>query len=102
MIHFMGSNKYIIRKIKSWPVFKQDPALVDKKEVTSSFLNFGHNINRMGRQFAKSFLALLGKALKQRASGFVFLHWFLCLSSRLSSYCYSALETFVLLGKQIL
>ena len=26
MIHFMGSNKYIITtKIKCWPVFKQDP-----------------------------------------------------------------------------
>ena len=23
--HFMGSNIYIIRKIKCWPVFKQDP-----------------------------------------------------------------------------
>ena len=25
IIHFMGSNKYIITKIKCWPVFKQDP-----------------------------------------------------------------------------
>ena len=25
IIHFMGSNKYIIAKIKCWPVFKQDP-----------------------------------------------------------------------------
>ena len=25
MIHFMGSNKYTITKIKCWPVFKQDP-----------------------------------------------------------------------------
>ena len=25
IIHFMGSNKYIIRTIKCWPVFKQDP-----------------------------------------------------------------------------
>ena len=24
-IHFMGSNKYLITKIKCWPVFKQDP-----------------------------------------------------------------------------
>ena len=30
IIHFMGSNKYIITKIKCWPVFKQDP--------TSTFL----------------------------------------------------------------
>ena len=26
IIHFMGSNKYIITKIKCWPAFKQDPA----------------------------------------------------------------------------
>ena len=25
IIQFMGSNKYIIAKIKCWPVFKQDP-----------------------------------------------------------------------------
>ena len=25
IIHFMGSNRYIITKIKCWPVFKQDP-----------------------------------------------------------------------------
>ena len=25
IIHFMGSNKYIITKLKCWPVFKQDP-----------------------------------------------------------------------------
>ena len=25
IIHFMGSNKYTITKIKCWPVFKQDP-----------------------------------------------------------------------------
>ena len=25
VIQFMGSNKYIITKIKCWPVFKQDP-----------------------------------------------------------------------------
>ena len=25
IIQFMGSNKYIITKIKCWPVFKQDP-----------------------------------------------------------------------------
>ena len=25
MIHFIGSNKYIITKLKCWPVFKQDP-----------------------------------------------------------------------------
>ena len=24
IIHFMGSNKYIITKIKCWPVFKQE------------------------------------------------------------------------------
>ena len=24
-VHFIGSNKYIITKIKCWPVFKQDP-----------------------------------------------------------------------------
>ena len=27
IIQFIGSNKYIISKIKCWPVFKQDPAL---------------------------------------------------------------------------
>ena len=27
IIHFMGSNKHIITKIKCWPVFKQDPEL---------------------------------------------------------------------------
>ena len=26
IIHFMGSNKYIITKIECWPVFKQDPS----------------------------------------------------------------------------
>ena len=35
MIQFMGSNKYIIRKIKCWPVFKQDPRLAVKTHVTS-------------------------------------------------------------------
>ena len=25
IIQFMGSNKYMITKIKCWPVFKQDP-----------------------------------------------------------------------------
>ena len=25
IIQFMGNNKYIITKIKCWPVFKQDP-----------------------------------------------------------------------------
>ena len=28
IIHFMGSNKYIITKIECWPVFKQDPLFV--------------------------------------------------------------------------
>ena len=28
IIHFTGSNKYIITEIKCWPVFKQDPKLV--------------------------------------------------------------------------
>ena len=28
IIQFMGSNKYIITKIKCWPVFKQDPLAV--------------------------------------------------------------------------
>ena len=35
IIHFMGSNKYIITKIKCWPAFKQDPnnALKEKMGV---------------------------------------------------------------------
>ena len=28
IIHFMGSNKYIITKKKCWPAFKQDPIIV--------------------------------------------------------------------------
>ena len=33
IVHFMGSSKYKITKIKCWPVFKQDPVLpyVDRK-----------------------------------------------------------------------
>ena len=31
IIHFMGSNKYIIAKIKCSPVFKQDPRYSPKK-----------------------------------------------------------------------
>ena len=35
IIHFMGSNKYIIPKIKCWPVFKQDPIIVCLALVTN-------------------------------------------------------------------
>ena len=28
IIHFMASNKYIIVKMKCWPVFKQDPVCI--------------------------------------------------------------------------
>ena len=30
IIHFMGSNKYMITNIKCWPVFKQDPQFGQK------------------------------------------------------------------------
>ena len=36
IIHLMGSNKYIITKIKCWPVFKQDPIILLNKEITNN------------------------------------------------------------------
>ena len=32
-IFYIGSNKYIIREIKCWPVFKQDP----KKHILNNY-----------------------------------------------------------------
>ena len=51
----MGSNKYIITKIKCWPVFKQDPILANLETNTravtlhvfcsnaSIFVDFGYD-----------------------------------------------------------
>ena len=33
IIHLMGSNKFIIAKIKCWPVFKQEPGVLSFAEV---------------------------------------------------------------------
>ena len=37
IIYFMGSNKYIITKIKCWPVFKQDPRAGLKRGLNPLF-----------------------------------------------------------------
>ena len=54
IIHFMGSNKYIITKIKCWPVFKQDPWMAKRVQKVEKR---GQNFILTGRVCNGSILA---------------------------------------------